>query len=220
MLLIVKSKAKLPVNKVGKTNMDYIYHHLLKLYSGVSSGIADGIAIENGKAVYIVDSGRDNRKLDFGVRRMRIFSADIARELFIRRGNDKARSNGNISDELLGKFGYGRSSDSGRDLRRESGSELQAVKGKSENQQSGISQKNADNGGLVSQYSSPEEAKASGKASRELDTEYLSAVNRGDMETTQRMDGDSNIRYSLADTLTITDVTRMRFAVGIFGNRK
>ena len=35
--------------------------------------------------------------------------------------------------------------------------------------------------------SSPEEAKESGKASRELDTTYLDAVNRGDMVTAQRM---------------------------------
>ena len=32
-----------------------------------------------------------------------------------------------------------------------------------------------------------EESKVSGKASRELDTTYLDAVNRGDMETAQRM---------------------------------
>lgn len=54
-----------------------------------------------------------------------------------------------------------------------------------------------------------------GKASRKLDTEYLSAVNRGDMETARIIANYSDIRYSLADTLTITDVTRMRFAVGI-----
>ena len=54
-----------------------------------------------------------------------------------------------------------------------------------------------------------------GKPSRELDIEDPSFEERVDDETTQRMDGDSNIRYSLADTLTITDVTRMRFAVGI-----
>ena len=27
--------------------MDYIYHQLLKLYSGISDGIADDVAIEN-----------------------------------------------------------------------------------------------------------------------------------------------------------------------------
>ena len=40
-----------------------------------------------------------------------------------------------------------------------------------------------------------------GKASRELDIEDPSFEERVDEETTQRMDGDSNIRYSLADKL-------------------
>ena len=59
----------LPESKVGQANMEYIRHQLYSLYSGIPDGIADGIAIANGKTVFIVDSGKDNGKLDFGVRR-------------------------------------------------------------------------------------------------------------------------------------------------------
>ena len=152
-------------NKVGASNMEYIRSQLRNLYRGVSDGIADGIAIGDGNTVYIVDSGRENGKLDFGVRRMRTFSADIAREAFIRRENDKARSNGNISNELLGNFARGWGSNFGRSLRRESGTELQADKTESQNQQNGVSGENANQRGLTEEFSSPEEAKASGKVS-------------------------------------------------------
>lgn len=96
---------------------------------------------------------------------MRNISADIGRERFIRRANDTARSKGDISDELLERLGYGNSGDSGLNLRRESGSELQADTGKSPNQQSGVSGENADQRGLTK-----------GKASRELDLDYDESI--------------------------------------------
>jgi hypothetical protein len=164
----------LPESKVGQANMEYIRHQLYSLYSGISDGIADGIAIANGKTVFIVDSGKDNGKLDFGVRRKRTISADIGREQFIRSENDKSRQEGNISDELLERIEYAGGSNIGRNLRRELGTELQTDTRKSENKQSGISQTNGDNRGL-------------GKASREIDTAYLDAVKSGDMETAQKM---------------------------------
>jgi hypothetical protein len=146
--------------------MEYIRHQLMKLYSGVSDGIADGIPIEQGNKVYIVDSGRDNGKLDFGVRRMRTLSADIARKEFIRSAYDKARSKGDISDEILERVEYGERGDLGRNLRRELGGELQTDTRESENQQVGVSQKDANGKrGISSEYSSPEEAKDSGKVS-------------------------------------------------------
>ena len=80
------------------------------------------------------------------------------REDFIRSTNNDTVSDGNVSDELLEKLGYEVGSDSGRDLRRESGSKLSADQGKSSNKQSGVSGENADQRGLTK-----------GKASRELD---------------------------------------------------
>lgn len=152
----------------------------MDLYRGVSDGIADGIAIENDNTVYIVDSGKDNGKLDFGVRMQRTINDARLRRDFIRRTNDNTVSNGNISDELLERLGYGVSSDSGRDLRRESGSELQADTRKPENNQSGISQENADS----------ERGLKDGKASRELEfIDYLSEK--------AESEGREEIEYSL-----------------------
>ena len=145
-------------SKVGKANMDYINRQLVNLYRGVSDGIADGIAIENGNMVYIVDSGKANGHITFGVRRMRTVSDVNARNDFIRSQNNDAISEGYVSNELLERFEHGRSSNFGRNLRREFGSELQADTGKSENQQGGVLGENADKRGL------------SGKASRELDS--------------------------------------------------
>lgn len=45
----------------------------------------------------------------------------------------------------------------------------------------------SEQGKVKSKYTPTEETKNSGKASRELDTTYLDAVNRGDMKTAQRM---------------------------------
>ena len=146
-------------SKVGKDNREYLYHKLINIYSGISDGYADGIAISNGKTVFIVDSGRDNGKLDFGVRRIKTIDDAQLREDFIRSTNNDTVSDGNVSDELLEKLGDEVGSDFGRDMRRESGSELSADTGESPNKQSGVSGENADQRGLTK-----------GKASRELDS--------------------------------------------------
>ena len=155
----------LPESQVGKSNMEYIRHQLMKLYSGVSDGIADGIPIEQGNKVYIVDSGRDNGKLDFGIRRIKTISDSRLRRDFIRSTNDDTVSEGNVSDELLERIGYEIGSDLGRNLRRELGGELQTDTRESENQQVGVSRADENKRGISSKYSSPEEAKVSGKVS-------------------------------------------------------
>lgn len=155
----LRNKVKyLSENKIGKPNMDYIYHQLLKLYSGISDGIADGIAIEKGNKVYSVDSGRENGRISFGVRQVITISNEKLRAEYIRSRNNDTISNGNVSNELSSRIRNGLGFDWGRNLRRESGSELQADTGKSENQQSGVLAENADNRGL------------NGKSSRELDS--------------------------------------------------
>ena len=164
----------LPDSKVGKANREYLYHQLINLYSGISDGYADGIAIANGKTVFVVDSGRDNGKLDFGVRRIKTVNDTQLRDDFIRSTNNDTVSEGNVSDELLEKFKYEVGGNSGRDLRRESGSELSADTGKSPNKQSGVSGENADQRGLTK-----------GKASRELDLiDYINE--NGDGEITAK----------------------------------
>ena len=107
--------------------------------------------------MFLVDSGKENGKIDFGVRRKRTISNTTNRLDFIRRTNNDAISKGHVSDGLSVRLGNGTSSDTGRNLRRESGAELSADKGKSSDNQSGVSGENADKRGLK------------GKASRDLD---------------------------------------------------
>ena len=152
-------------NKVGASNMEYIRSQLRNLYRGVSDGIADGIAIGDGNTVYIVDSGRENGKIDFGIRFKITINNESLRADYIKERNDYAISNGQVSDGLSQKLRSGLGYHSDSNLRRESGAELQADKGKSQDKQSGVLGEDADNRGVNSKYSSPEEAKASGKVS-------------------------------------------------------
>lgn len=147
----------LSTKDVGTSNMQYINKQLLKLYRGLDSGIADGIAIENEGVIFIVDSGKENGVLNFAVRkRIKVSNEDLRLE-YIRRTNNESISNGYISDELSPRVRNGYDNDWGRNLRREFGEELQVDTGKSSNNQSGISQKDGHNREL-------------GKTSRELDS--------------------------------------------------
>ena len=126
-------------NTIGIMNVHYIRGELNKLYDGITDGIADGIAIEHGNTIYIVDSGKDNGKLDFGVRKMRTIQDSKFRAETVRRINNDAISKGNISDGLSSKFGIGYDNGIGRDLRRESGAELSADTRESADHEKGIS---------------------------------------------------------------------------------
>lgn len=83
----------------------------------------------------------------------------LSRRDFIRSTNNDTVSEGNVSDELLERLGYEIGSDLGRDMRREHRAELSADNTEPQNNQSGVSQKNADG----------ERGVTEGKASRELD---------------------------------------------------
>ena len=119
---------------------------MVKLFSGFDGVVADDIAIENGDKVFIVDSGKENGKIDFQVVEAYIITDKQLRDEYIRRTNDESVSKGHISDELSSKFGdkYGnnRGSDSGQELGKESSTDSE----QSPNNQRGISQGNADRG--------------------------------------------------------------------------
>ena len=170
-------KAKyLSYNKVGIDNVVYIKDQLRKIYEDLESGIADEIAIAKDDTVYIIDSGKENGKIQMGIRKKFVLSNADLREEYIRRINNDAVSKGRVSDELSSKLKREDDNNRRRDLRRESGAELSVDQGKPEDQQSGVSAEDADKRGVTA-----------GKASRELDLDYMSAVNRGDMKTAQRM---------------------------------
>lgn len=155
---------KYPLNyRVGSQTLNYIRNELRGIYDGVSDGIADGIAIAQGEYVYIIDSGKDNGRLDFGIRE-RIKFADAGRQYMkeiVRRLNNDAITEGLVSPELFKRLRGENDSDSQSDLRRESGAELSGNQGESADNESGVSEDNADRGGL----NTPEEAKRSGKIS-------------------------------------------------------
>ena len=136
-----KRQKYLSYKEVGKENVEYISQQLYRLYSGVSSAIATEIAIEQGNTVYIVDSGKENGKINIGIRSYKTIVDSKSRQEVIKKQNEYAISAGCVSDGLSEKLGGDQLRDSGRSVRRESGEELQADQGKPENNQNGVSGK-------------------------------------------------------------------------------
>lgn len=142
-----KSARYIQFEKVGNEVVRHIRIELKKIY-GNSDGVADGIAIEHGNDVYIVDSGRENGSITFGIRKkIRITRADLRAD-FIRRKNNDAVSNGYISDGLSQQIGNGLGRDWGRNMRRKSGTEFQIDSRESGDNQRGVSGEDADIGRL------------------------------------------------------------------------
>ena len=112
----LKTAKYIPYGKVVSDNIRAIRKKLNDLYQGIDDAVADGIAIENGDTIYVVDSGRENGSITFGIRRKkRIIDARL-RIKFIRSKNNDAVSNGYVSDELSSKIRGGVYGDSGRNL--------------------------------------------------------------------------------------------------------
>lgn len=130
----------IPYSTVGAYNIQVINDTLYKLYDGVENGIADGIAIENGNTIFVVDSGKENGKIDFGVRKRIIIQNDELRKEYARRVNNESISKGHISDGLSSRIGDGYDHNRGRNLRRELGEELSSNTGESSNIKEGISE--------------------------------------------------------------------------------
>ena len=140
-----KTARYIPYDKVGDDVVRHIKTELKKIYNN-EDGVADGIAIEHGSDVYIVDSGRESGSTTFGIRRRRRISDARLRAEFIRSTNNDAISKRFVSDEISSRVGNGLGGDSGRNMRRESRTELQTDSRESQDNQGGVLGKNADNG--------------------------------------------------------------------------
>ena len=140
-----KTARYIPYEKVGDEVIRHIKTELKKIYNN-EDGVADGIAIEHGSDVYIVDSGRENGSTTFGIRRRRRISDAKLRAEFIRSTNNDAISKRFVSDEISSRIGNGLGGDSGRNMRRESRTELQTNSRESQDNQGGVLGENADNG--------------------------------------------------------------------------
>lgn len=136
----------IPYSKVGQGNVDAIRRQLSRLYGGVGNSVANGVAIENGSTVFIVDSGKENGEIRFGVRgKIKISDSNLRAE-YIRRTNVEAVSNGCVSDGLSSRFGDRYDNHRQSNLRRESGTEPSVDQGKSSNNKGGVSVRNANRG--------------------------------------------------------------------------
>ncbi len=133
-------------DKIGLTNIAFLRNELRKLYSGVGDGIADDIAIAHGNTIYIVDSGKDNGEISFGVKgKIKVSDNDLRSEC-VRRTNAEAVSNGHVSDGLSSRLRGKHDNDRTGNLRREFGAKLSADQGKPQDNQGAISQNDANRG--------------------------------------------------------------------------
>lgn len=130
--------------KISSEQYNILYKKVSALYSGMSNGFADGIAIEDGDTIYIIDSGKDNGKLDFGVREKLIRSNSLSRLEYIRRTNDEAIRRGFVDDGLSGRIRDRLYNDRASDRRQDEGLQLPITQRESRHNESGVSSKNEE----------------------------------------------------------------------------
>ena len=136
----------LPYSKIGEENVRFIQRELYKLYQGYDNCVADGIAIENGNIVYIVDSGKENGEINFAFRKKLSFSNEELRKEYIRRTNNDSVSKGYISDGLSSKVRLGYDNDRGSSRGPKVREELSTNQGKPTNNQEGVLGEDANRG--------------------------------------------------------------------------
>ena len=101
-----------------------------------------------GEYVFVVDSGKENGDITFGIRKFKRIGNNDLRSEYIRRTNNESVSKGFASDGLSAKLGSGHDYDIGRNLRRESGKELQSDQGASKYREGSVLKEDADRGGV------------------------------------------------------------------------
>ena len=143
--LIERKVASYINNELDVPTLSHIRSELSKIYGEIDNAIADGIAIEHGSDVYIVDSGRENGSTTFGIRRRRRISDARLRAEFIRSTNNDAISKWFVSDEIPSRGWSGLGDDSGRNMRRESRTKLQTDSRESSNNKGGVLEKDETN---------------------------------------------------------------------------
>lgn len=121
-----------------------LHKKVSELYYGISDGLADGIAIEYGETIYIIDSGKNNGILDFGVREKLIIEDESLRKEYIRDKNDDSISKGHVDDELSEKLRNRLSNNRTSDRRQDEGLQLPITQRESRHNEIGISSKNEE----------------------------------------------------------------------------
>jgi len=137
-----KSVRYISFKRIGAEAVRQIRAKLAERYDG-QDGVADDIAIAIGETVYIVDSGCEDGEITFGARKRKTISDRNLKEDYARSSNNDALSKGHVSNELSGRLGSGLGGYPGRNMRRESGAELQADSRESGNNGRGASEQAA-----------------------------------------------------------------------------
>ncbi|MGN0796831.1 MAG: hypothetical protein ACI4M5_01340 [Christensenellales bacterium] len=148
-----KTARYIPYSKIGQDNVRFIKKELSRLYEGIEDSVADGIAIEKGKTIYIIDSAKDNGEIRFGVRITRTISNDDLRAEFVRRTNNESVSKGYISDGLSSRFEDKYDNYWGSNRGQEFGEELSVDNGQSQNYEERVSREDGNRGNRRLDYS-------------------------------------------------------------------
>lgn len=138
----------IPYSKVGNENVSQIRRELSNIYSKYNDCVADGIAIENGNKVFVVDSSKDDGDLRFGIRKQFTISNDELRKEYIRRTNYESISKGFVSDGLSSEIRNRYDNNRRGYSRQESGKELSVDSRESTNNKERISKQDADRRGI------------------------------------------------------------------------
>lgn len=144
-----KKASYISYDRIGAEDVSYVRERLNELYSGIDDAVADGIAIEKGTTVYIVDSGKENGKISFGFKKKITISDETERKEYLRRINNDAISRAFLSDGLSQRLGAELDKHRGSNRRYESREEFAADNRESQHNQNGISRTNGDRGRRV-----------------------------------------------------------------------
>lgn len=138
----------IPYSRVGNDNVFQIRRELGMIYNGFDDCVADGVAIESGDKVFIVDSSKEDGDLRFGIRKQINISNNELRQEYIRRTNYESVSKGYISDGLSSRFRDRYDNNRSSNRRQESGKELSVDSRESTNNKERISKQDADRRGI------------------------------------------------------------------------
>ncbi len=171
----------IPYFKLNVQTIVALKKELADLYGTMQNGIANGVAIEQGNTVYIIDSGIEDGEISFGVRRRITISDPILRKERLSKINERAISNGFISEPLFGKIRSSSSNNSNSRVRRQLQRKLSDNNGKTEHNEGRVS--SSDETGGVRRLNIPPNKKSE----------------------------DSDVKYSRKPvTISASDVERLR----------
>ena len=156
-----------------KADYDAIQHKVFDLFSGVSKGVANDIALEYGTTVYFIDADKDG-KLDWGIYEKCIIPNKIERQQVIEITNLEAAQNGRVDNQFFEKLGIDRSQYRNGNFNGVQGNNGKSVKGKSQHNKAGILQADGNKAVRI-QLTHPE------------DVAYANAVKNGNIAKAQAM---------------------------------